>query len=513
MPTLAELKAKWFIRTDSDQTVLGVPCRRHSPGATGTQLAVSTDNNTVMPLIDGAAYMERWHTLLGTLHGQPGAEFMHAGWRFEGVKTLGHSVPGTDALQDVAAAQAAGVAVYPVMCRNLLMLRFNNATVIWLHAHGVWNAVMDNRFPAGGSNHQKFAVFKRTGMARAIMGSIDISKTRWDRPVHNPTDPDRHPSGKPTHDTGVLLIGPASRDVELTFRERWNDPTRTFGLEPLLPPLPLISSPLSAEPGTGTHSVQILRTYGITNATFGYSWHARGEFTVWASYLNAIRTAQSLIYIEDQYFLPWGFPPRFAATGARRDVDVVYQLGEAMKRGVKVVVVVPANEEDSTHAYQKYQRDLAVNYLTGVKAAGASGDVVVASLKNGTTDIYVHSKLMLVDDELVLIGSTNVGQRSMTHDGEIHAAIVDSANSFARELRKTLWAEHTGRPAATLDAPLAAYALFVADTAASAGHLKPYPVDPPVVYPPVAGTPPPGRTHSHVINHLVDPYAGPAALA
>ena len=45
MPTLAELKAKWFIRTDSDQTVLGVPCRRHSPGATGTQLAVSTDNN------------------------------------------------------------------------------------------------------------------------------------------------------------------------------------------------------------------------------------------------------------------------------------------------------------------------------------------------------------------------------------------------------------------------------------------------------------------------------------
>jgi phosphatidylserine/phosphatidylglycerophosphate/cardiolipin synthase-like enzyme len=510
VPTLDELKSKWFIPMTGD--VLGVPCRRADTGG-GTQLNVSTDGNTVALFSDGQAYMSRWHTELGALHGQPGAEFMHAGWRLEGVKTLGNTSTANDALEDIDDADGAGVAAYPLACRNLLCVVINLASIDWLRLHGVWKACLDNRFPPGGSNHQKFAVFKRTGAALAILGSIDISKTRWDRPAHLPTDPDRDPTfGKPTHDTGAAITGPAVADVELTYRERWNDSTRTLGLDPPLPPQPLISTPLAAAtPGPGTQSVQVLRTYGITNRAMGYSWSPTGEFTVWASYLNAIRRASTYIYIEDQYFLPWGWPPRYTRTGAARDVDVVYQLGEAMKRGVRVAILTPSNDEDSTHMFQKYQRDIGVNYLLGVKAAGAAGDIVVASLQNSGTDVYVHSKLMLVDDELVLIGSTNVGQRSMTYDGEIHAAVVDSAGVFARECRKTLWGEHTARPPASLDAPVVAYATFKADVAASAGHLKPYPVDAGSVYPGGATAPPTG--HAFAIRNIVDPYAGPPGLA
>jgi phosphatidylserine/phosphatidylglycerophosphate/cardiolipin synthase-like enzyme len=331
--------------------------------------------------------------------------------------------------------------------------------------------------------------------------------------VHAATDADRNPTfGKPTHDTGVLVQGPAVPDIERSYRERWNDSTRTFGMEPLLPSQPLISTPISAPVGSGTHSVQVLRTFGITNALFGYSWHASGEFTVWASYLNAIKRAANYIYIEDQYFLPFDWPPCHTRTGAARDTDIIYQLGEAMKRGVLVAILTPSNAEDSTHIYQKYQRDIGVNYLTGVKAAGAPGDVVVASLQNGGVDVYVHSKLMIVDDEFVAIGSTNVGQRSMTHDGELHVGVVDAANTFAKEFRKDLWAEHTGRTAASLDDPVAAYATFKSDSAASSGHLKPYPVDPLSVFPAVAGSTAPPSQHAQRIRMLIDPYAGPAGI-
>src|SRR5262249_44469056 len=155
------------------------------------------------------------------------------------------------------------------------------------------------------------------------------------------------------------------------------------------------------------------------------------------SYLNAIKRASIYIYIEDQYFLPFDWPPcHTRPAGKARDTDLIYQLGKAIQRGVLVAVVTPSNAEDLYHMYQKYHRDLAVNHLLNIKTAGAAGDVVVASLKNDSFDIYVHSKLMIVDDELVLIGSTNVGQRSMTYDGELHLGVVDGANMFARDLRK-----------------------------------------------------------------------------
>jgi phosphatidylserine/phosphatidylglycerophosphate/cardiolipin synthase-like enzyme len=509
MPTLAELKAKWFLPMDG-QSPDGIPQQRHSSASGG--VSASTDGNHVQPLIDGEQYMTRWHNRITTLHLAPNSELYHAGWRFEGVKPLGHARPGPDALEDVANAKAGGVAVYPLTDRNLLCLAFNNATVIWLRAQGVWTAVMDNRFPPAGSNHQKFAVIKHPTDPLAVLGSIDISKTRWDTQAHLASDPNRNPTfGKQTHDTGVAVQGPALADIEITYRERWNDSTRTFGLDPLLPPQPLITTPvMSPSATTSNHSVQVLRTYGITSTVFGYSWSPRGEFTVWASYLNAIKNASTYIYIEDQYFLPFDWPPCHTRTGIARDTDILYQLGEAMKRGVRVAVVTPSNAEDSTHAYQKYQRDIGVNYLTSVKVAGAPGDVVVASLQNGGTDVYVHSKLMIVDDELLLIGSTNVGQRSMTYDGELHVAVVDGDGNLVREFRKALWAEHSGH--AIVDPSATAYATFLSDIAASTGHLKPYPVDTTVVYPPVAGTPAPPTGHPRVIRTVVDPYAGPTHI-
>lgn len=506
MPTHGELKEKWFIPMDGSSPD-GVPARRHTEDAGPNSLSVSTDGNTVTTLIDGSAYMQRWHDELLALHGATSAELYHAAWRLEGVKTLGNTVPGNDALDDINDADSAGVSVYPLVCRNLMTIIYNAPTVLWLRLHLISNACLDPRFPVKGSNHHKFAVFKSSTTALALLGSIDISKTRWDTPAHLPVNADR--DGQSTHDTAVAVQGPAIVDVEKTYRERWNDSSRGSLLPTTPPP---IASPLAAPAGGGTHSVQVLRTYGITKTRWGYSWSPRGEFTVWASYLNAINKATSYIYIEDQYFLPFDWPPCHKRTGLAQETDIIFQLGEAMKRGVRVAVVTPSNDEDWTHVYQKYQRDVGVNYLLSVKAAGATGDVVVASLRSGGADVYVHSKLMIVDDEFVLIGSANVGQRAMSYDGELHIGVVDSANTFAKQFRVTVWREHTGRSTAALDNPIAAYGHFKTDTAASSGHLMPYPFDPLAVYPAVAGSTAPPVGHPTVMRDLVDLYAGPPGI-
>ncbi len=494
MPSLNQLRNKWFLTFDSSNDF--PPKLRHN----GTTVSDYTDGNVVTPLIDGQNYMREWHDSIRSMIGQSNCEIYHAAWRLEGVRTLGHSTPNSDALETLNDADNGNVIVYPLTDRNLLTVTINNLTVIWLRLHGIFNAVMDNRFPPGGSNHQKFVCLKNPLNPKVILGSIDISKTRWDRSAHNDIDSERNPDhGKPTHDTGVMIQGPAVTDVERTFRERWNDSTRTLGLEPLAPPLPRITTSLSSPSATGTHSIQILHTYGITNRAFGYSWSPRGEFTVWASYLNAIKNATNYIYIEDQYFLPFDWPPCHTRGGLARESDIIYQLGEAIKRGVKVAVLVPNNAEDSTHIYQKYQRDIGANYLAGI-ANTNSGDFVIAYLHNGTSPVYVHSKLMICDDEFVAIGSANIGQRSMTYDSELHVGIVDSANQFAREFRKKLWSEHLSRPESALNDPITAYTTFKNDTTSGSGKVRSYSTSHPGAHP---------IGHPTTMRSIVDPYGGP----
>ncbi|KAF5766084.1 putative phospholipase D [Helianthus annuus] len=76
-----------------------------------------------------------------------------------------------------------------------------------------------------------------------------------------------------------------------------------------------------------------------------------------------------------------------------------------------------------------------------------------------TSQVYVHSKVMIVDDRITLIGSSNINDRSLLgHRGsEIGVHIEDreftestmngeswSAGKFANSLRLSLWSEHLG---------------------------------------------------------------------
>jgi phosphatidylserine/phosphatidylglycerophosphate/cardiolipin synthase-like enzyme len=65
--------------------------------------------------------------------------------------------------------------------------------------------------------------------------------------------------------------------------------------------------------------------------------------------------------------------------------------------------------------------------------------------------IYVHAKLMVVDDIFLSVGSSNLNRRGFEHDGETNVLAVPEhlrrdPNNPALRLRCQLWAEHFGLP-------------------------------------------------------------------
>ena len=513
---LKRLKSKWFIDPSKPISVMPPP-GRHA----GSLVSVSTDGNLVTPLIDGETYMRQWGDSLASMSsgGTLRSQLFHAGLALDNVPVRGKTTAGWAALDLIENAQRINnVEVFGMVSdHGYYGNAENKETLDWLFQHGVYNVRRDPRYPnlaAGGlccgANHQKFACLGTPSDRHAILGSADIHSGRWDTTAH--TTPNRDRPGKPTHELGFMIRGPAVVEMETSFLERWNDSTRTRLLPekpfpPLVPrlyrlPPPIVSSwPAWVTAIRGTHSVQVLHTYGRTSR--GYSWSGVGEFTIWASYLNAISRATSYIYIEDQYFMPFAFPPLFESPPSlARDSDLIFQLGEAIGRGVKVLVVVPTATEEKgpLPKFQRYQRDIGVDYLNKVAAkARRPNDFTIASLNNGTEDIYVHSKLMIVDDEFVLLGSANVNQKSMTHDTEIDVGVVDADGMFVKDLRKSLWAEHLTTSLSAVDDPMIGYDLMraAATKRGRTGHTIPYDVQ--------LSQP---RGHKLAIARI-DPYAGP----
>lgn len=523
MTSFDTLRQKWFIDVESPGSEF-VPRTRHP----GSNLAPFRAVNTVTPVVDGAAVMQLFHDNVEACiaHATPEqCEVYVAAWLLEDVLTLGQSETSSGALDLLERAKAAGVKTYLMVSSHLTHEETNAGSVARLHSE---TATLDGRFPVAGSCHQKLLLFRRPDDVKAIVGSVDLYNGRWDTEAHAPNDPER--PGGPTHDLAMLVEGSAVQDLQISFLDRWNDESRDGALGGLgyitddvvvrggLPTrrreyaTPLQTSTILGGSGSGTHGVQVLQTYG-RSAVDGYSWSDEGEFTVWASYLNAIRTAEQYIYIEEQYFFPFGYNsdyggPVFEWRNEQiRRSDIVHQLGEAMGRGVNVVVLTSEKSEDSHKQYQKYQRDLGVRYLEGISAV-EPGDFTVATLSNGSDAIYVHSKLLIADDEFVLVGNANINQRSMTHDGELHLGIVDTDDAFAKDLRKQLWAEHLelalGDVDSQLDDPTAGYEKFVGAVAASEGRVRPLEVPDP-------GEPP--NFHETTLQSLIDPYAGPARNA
>jgi len=494
MSSLEELRKRWFI--DVDDPAPFPPQIRHPHALVHPY----TDGNKVTPILSGAEYMARFYELVREMidSGDPSAYelWVHV-WRIEPVKLLGEVVEGPDAEEFLEEAARAGIKVRFLASGHDSHARDVAKRIIAAGGEGT----MDRRQFAIGSHHQKFVIFRSPGNHwRAILGSGDFLFARWDTMDCNPDEPARSKKGYPTHDVWLEIEGPAVYDVALHYAERWNDPKGRGRTKPRLTsiiPTDFVRQPIEAH---GPVSLQLLRTYGLVRWT-GYTWSDVGEFTIWASYLNGIREARRYIYMEDQYFYSFEDPPMYGRpSNPLYRHDIVVQLGEAIKRGVDVIVVVPSRKGDWRKHYELQQRGRAIGYLRECSEEADAGRMIACFLRKGDKDPIVHSKLMLVDDEFAIVGSANIGLRSMTHDSEVSFGIVDADGQLVRELRTGIWAKHMEiDDPATLDDVDSAIDAFGRNATNEDGRLR---VLPPELV-----------SHSFpyrfFMNKIIDPYGGP----
>lgn len=200
------------------------------------------------------------------------------------------------------------------------------------------------------------------------------------------------------HDAYVEVNGPSASDVAHNFVQRWNGATERDPDEDL--PLPTtILGPCGPSP------VQIQRMFGT-------------DRSILEQYETAIDAAERTIYIENQ-----AIPiPRLAR-----------RLEAALARDVEVLLLVPAIPEEGVYAARLDPARRAL--FEGLEALGLHPNFRLAGLP-----IYVHAKLMIVDDAWATIGSCNLHRYSMSGNSEMNASIWDA--SVACALRETLRRKH-----------------------------------------------------------------------
>lgn len=290
-----------------------------------------------------------------------------------------------------------------------------------LHFH------LDGKHPIGGSQHQKLIVIDD---AIAFVGGIDLTRRRWDTSQHQPYDPRRiDPTGGvygPFHDVEMAVDGKAAEALGDLFRVRWERakgkilrPPAKGGAEPWPPDL---------VPDIRDVEVAVVRTDPAFNGR-------RAIREVELLYLETFSAARRFVYMENQYL------SSFAVASA---------IAESLRKetGPEIVIVLRAYSEWLEETTMGVFR---AKLLARIRETDTHGRLKVyypAVPSLDSKGINLHSKLTVVDDAFVRVGSSNLSNRSMAVDTECDLAFESSGEKRVEEciarFRNTLLAEHLG---------------------------------------------------------------------
>ncbi len=241
----------------------------------------------------------------------------------------------------------------------------------------------------------------------AFVGGVDLTLDGGD-PYDSPAHKAR--GGIGWHDVATRIEGPAVADVAEHFRLRWRSP----GHEAL--PAPAVA----AEAGR--------RTLQITRTVPGKTYKAlpRGDYSVVASYIGAIRSAERLVYLENQFL--WS-------------PEVVKILADKLRNpptdDFRVVTLLPARANDGADV----SRGQVAALIHADDGAGRFLACTVYARSGKLHDIvYVHAKVGIVDDRWLTVGSANLNAHSFFNDTEMNVLCLDP--DLAEATRRRLWAEH-----------------------------------------------------------------------
>uniref|UniRef100_A0A8D3D819 Phospholipase n=1 Tax=Scophthalmus maximus TaxID=52904 RepID=A0A8D3D819_SCOMX len=297
---------------------------------------------------------------------------------------------------------------------------------------------------------------------------------------------DRHTTPRmPWHDISSVVHGSAARDVARHFIQRWNftklmkPKYRSLSFPYLLPKSHTTAGEQRYQvPDCTNAKVQILRSASDWSA--GIKYH---EESIHNAYVHAIENSRHFVYIENQFFISCADNRhvfnkigdaiaeriiRAHREGTRYRVYVVTPLLPGFEGNINtgggsaiqavIVTVTAVRYETVLLRPRPSVGDQWMNYISiaGLRTHAELEGKLVTEL------IYVHSKMLVADDNTVIIGSANINDRSMlgkrdsevaviVEDSETVAAVMDGqpyqAGRYALQLRlecfKTILGAHT----------------------------------------------------------------------
>ena len=297
---------------------------------------------------------------------------------------------------------------------------------------------LDNAIPIGSSQHQKLIVVDDSV---AFSGGLDVTIRRWDTSEHSLDNPHRvDVAGKPYrpfHDVQAVVDGAAAHALSDIVRARW---ACASGDRISLGNIENDAWPDSITPDFLDCDVGIARTQPL--------YDGQQEIReVEQLFIDSIDAAEASIYIENQFL-----------TSAK----VAQHLAQRMlaRPRLELLMVAPQNHESWLEA--RTMRNGRIRFMRILQEAGVGDRARLVypevSREARSVDTMIHSKIMIVDDRLLRVGSANLNNRSMGIDTECDLAFeADGAGRGEKitEIRNRLIGDHCGVAAPEVAAEIA----------------------------------------------------------
>jgi phosphatidylserine/phosphatidylglycerophosphate/cardiolipin synthase-like enzyme len=234
-----------------------------------------------------------------------------------------------------------------------------------------------------------------------------------------------------------VVVGEAAATLAELFCARWRS---ALGEELVLPapdPRPRPAFDLSeltdaAELPLSASKVFLSRTASVDAAQSAHE--------IRAAYELLLLSAERIIYIETQYF-----------TSRSIAAALLTRMRQVDRSKLQIVVALPRGADSGK---EKFALGEVENLVLGslertASETGHSLRFLCSATGEGQSTTFIHSKVLVVDDEFLSIGSANLTERSMGLDSELalfwHAdGDLQVTRDIAR-IRASLLAEHAGR--------------------------------------------------------------------
>lgn len=288
---------------------------------------------------------------------------------------------------------------------------------------------LDGMHPVGAAQHQKVVVVDDD---TAFCGGIDITDDRWDTRSHDEDQPHRAPpnnkDGGPWHDAAMAVQGPVAKNLSEFAVSRWS----VAGGTKMVNAKASNCWPDQLKPTFENIAVAIARTQPEYDDTPAIT-------EIESLYLDLIASAKHHIYAESQYF-------------ASRKIAVAIAKRLKEKNGPEIVIVNPVTSEGWLEpAVMDTKRAELIKAVIAID--NEKRFRIFHAVNAAGSPIYIHAKLVIVDDRIIRVGSSNMNNRSLGFDTECDLAIDageigdEPVRKQIAKVRNDLLAEHLGTTA------------------------------------------------------------------